>query len=403
MADIPVIYILSRNNYNNFGDENYGNNIFFVRENSENLDDMISLYVGEAKQSDVVIVNGQSVWNNVTNTVNIGTGGVPEDYKVDGKLILAQRTINNKTFYNALTYNSSLGTFVDCGIPNNVVLVDENWSTSDVSDGVKDFFYIQPNTNSIYVFNGTTYDPVITSTMFITREEAETRFVTNNKLPTADGTTIEATPVTEQGVTHSVFGVKTSGIVDDSTIEANGSTNKIGVKLSGIVDDSTVVVDNITSKLTSSIVKSTGQIVSDTGNVISVTDVPLATVVTPDSTSSGLVTYDQLPRNGGEIRITNAIGTDQNGAIGITNVENMDKSDGTVVSRSSDYLSVIIFKKSNNLTDVTKVMPNFSITGTNKVYLMNPEIDISSYTVIHLMLYFDGFHMCAIVTGYQES
>lgn len=403
MADIPVIYILSRNNYNNFGDENYGNNIFFVRENSENLDDMISLYVGEAKQSDVVIVNGQSVWNNTTNTVNIGTGGVPEDYKVEGKLILAQRTINDTTFYNALTYNASVGTFIDCGIPNNVVLVDENWSTSDILDGVKDFFYIQPSTHSIYVFNGSAYDPVITSTMFITREEVETRFVTNDKLPTADGTTIEATPITEQGVTHSVFSVKTSGIVDDSTIESNGSTNKIGVKLSGIADGLTIVVDGTTSKLTSSIVKSTGQIVTSTGNVISGTDVPLATVVTNDSTSSGLVTYNQLPRNGGEIRITNAIGTDQNGAIGITNVSNMNKSDGTVVPRSSDYLSLIIFKKSNSLTDVTKVMPNFSMTGDNKVYLMNPDIDISSYTVIHLMLYYDGFNMCAIVTGYQES
>ena len=81
----------------------------------------------------------------------------------------------------------------------------------------------------------------------------------------------------------------------------------------------------------------------------------------------------------------------------------MDKSDGTVVSRSSDYLSTIIFKKSSNLNDVTKVMPNFSLTGDNKVYLMNPDIDISSYTVIHLMLYYDGFHMCAIVTGYQET
>lgn len=403
MADIPVIYILSRNNYNNFGDENYGNNIFFVRENSENLDDMISLYVGKAKQSDVVIVNGQSVWNNVTNTVNIGTGGVPEDYKVDGKLILAQRTINNQTFYNALTYNTSSGTFIDCGIPNNVVLVDENWSTSDVSSGVRDFFYIQPSTHSIYVFNGATYDPVITSTMFITREEAESRFVTNDKMPTADGVTIEATPVTEQGVTHSVFGVKTSGIVDGSTIKSNDSTNKIGVKTSGIVDGTTIVVDSTTSKLTGSIVKSTGQIVSDTGNVISGTDVPLATVVVPNSTASGTVTYNQLPRNGGEIRITNAIGTNQNGAISIADVSNMDKSDGTVIPRSLDYLSVIIFKKSDNLTDVTKVMPNFDATGTNKVYLMNPDIDISSYTVIHLMLYYDGFHMCAIVTGYQET
>ena len=366
MADIPVIYILSRNNYNNFGDENYGNNIFFVRENSENLDDMISLYVGKAKQSDVVIVNGQSVWDNVTNTVNIGTGGVPEDYKVGGKLILAQRTINDTTFYNALTYNASEDAFIDCGIPNNVVLVDENWSTSDISDGVKDFFYIQPSTHSIYVFNGATYDPVITSTMFITREEAETRFVTNDKMPTVDGITLKSRDITQQGVTHSEF----YGPINMQTGQITLYNN----------NDEAI-----------------------SGNVVSGTDVPLATVVTPNSTASGLVTYDQLPRNGGEIRITNAIGTDQNGAIGITNVLNMDKSDGTVVSRSSDYLSTIIFKKSNNLTDVTKVMTNFSLTGDNKVYLMNPDIDISSYTVIHLMLYYDGFHMCAIVTGYQES
>lgn len=366
MADIPVIYILSRNNYNNFGDENYGNNIFFVRENSENLDDMISLYVGKAKQSDVVIVNGQSVWNNVTNTVNIGTGGVPEDYKVDGKLILAQRTINDKTFYNALTYNASVGTFVDCGIPNNVVLVDENWSTSDILDGVKDFFYIQPSTHSIYVFNGSAYDPVITSTMFITREEAETRFVTNDKMPTVDGITLKSRDITQQGVTHSEFYGPINMQTGQITLYNNNNE-------------------------------------AISGNVISGTDVPLATVVTDNSTASGLVTYDQLPRNGGEIRITNAIGTNQNGAIGVTDVSKMDKSDGTVVTRSSDYLSVIIFKKSNSLNDVTKVMPNFSLTGSNKIYLMNPDIDISSYTVIHLMLYYDGFNMCAIVTGYQES
>lgn len=366
MADIPVIYILSRNNYNNFGDENYGNNIFFVRENSENLDDTISLYVGKAKQSDVVIVNGQSVWDNATNTVNVGTGGVPVDYKVEGKLILAQRKINDKMFYNALTYNSSANAFIDCGIPNNVVLVDENWSTSDTLNAVKDFFYIQPSTHSIYVFNGHSFDSVITSTMFITRDEAESRFVTTDKLPTVDGVTLKARSVTSQETTHSEF----YGPINMQTGQIN------------LEDENGVAIS---------------------GNVTSGTDVPLATVVNSDSTTSGYCQLYNLPRNGGELRISNAIGDSTHGAVSIIDISMMDKSDGTVVERSDDYLSVMIFKKSSSVTDASSVMSNFSETGSNKIYLMNPDIDISQYTVIHLMLYYDGFNMCAIVTGYNDE
>lgn len=381
MASAEAIYILSRNNYNSFADK--GNNIFFVRENSSETSDMVSLYVGEAKQTDVVIINDDDLWDSVTNNVNLGSNTV--DYQVQGKLLLVEKEVPTvtdqqetemKTVYSAMTYDSEQGKFIDCGIPNNVIVVGNDWSTSDTSVGVKDFIYIQKSTGAIYQFDGTQYVEVISPS------------------------TLDVDNVTIAKSAQNVISVIASGIADGSTITE--SSNTLKVNTSGIVDGTTTDVDS-NGKIKAGINLTTGALTTDTGNVVSSTDVPLATVVTPDSTSSGLVTYSQLPRNGGEIRITNAIGTDQYGAISIADVSKMDKSDGTIASMSSDYLSTVIFKKSNDLTDVTKVMPNFSVVGSNKVYLMNPDIDISSYTVIHLMLYYDGFNVCAIVTGYQES
>jgi hypothetical protein len=47
-------------------------------------------------------------------------------------------------------------------------------------------------------------------------------------------------------------------------------------------------------------------------------------------------------------------------------------------------------------------MTNFTATDSSKIYLLNKDIDISDYTVIHVMLFNDGFHICAIVAGYHD-
>lgn len=363
MASAEAIYILSRNNYNSFADK--GNNIFFVRENSSETSDMVSLYVGEAKQTDVVIINGDDLWDSVTNNVNLGSNTV--DYQVQGKLLLVEKEVPTvtdqqetemKTVYCAMTYDSAQGKFIDCGIPNNVIVVGNDWSTSDTSVGVKDFIYIQKSTGAVYQFDGTQYVEVISPS------------------------TLDVDNVTIAKSAQNVISVIANGLVDNTNNTTRASSNRI---ISGI---------NMT----------TGALTTDTGNVVSSTDVPLATVIDDDTTSSGRYTSTYLPRNGGEWRISSTHTIRQ---ISITYIDTMYTSNGGSAQRANDYLSVIIFKRDTTtdggLTDVTEVLGNFtSAQPTNKIYLMNPDVDISGYTYIHVLLYYDGNHMCAIVTGYAE-
>jgi hypothetical protein len=385
MANAEAIYILSRNNYNSFSDK--GNNIFFVRENSSETSDMVSLYVGEAKQTDVVIINGDDLWDSVTNNVNFGSNTV--DYQVQGKLLLVEKEVPTvtdqqetemKTVYCAMTYDSTQGKFIDCGIPNNVIVVGNDWSTSDTSVGVKDFIYIQKSTGAVYQFDGTQYVEVISSS------------------------TVNVDDVTIAKNAQNVISVIASGLVDNTlspTTEVISDTNRIGVKTSGIVDGVTTVAVN--NKVVAGIDRTTGKIMPTTGNVfpsgseniLSGTDVPLATVIST-ATASGDFSETYLPRNGCEFRISGNVNT-----ISIDNINTMRTSGGSTAQRTDDYLSVIVAKTTAG-KGVSTFVKNFADSGFPKIYLMNPDIDISAYTVIHILLYFDGFNMCAIVTGYEE-
>lgn len=386
MASAEAIYILSRNNYNSFADK--GNNIFFVRENSSETSDMVSLYVGEAKQTDIVIINGDDLWDSVTNNVNLGSNTV--DYQVQGKLLLVEKEVPTvddqqattmKTVYSAMTYDGTQ--FVDCGIPNNVIVVGNDWSTSDTSVGVKDFIYIQKSTGAIYQFDGTQYVEVISPS------------------------TVDVDNVTIAKSAENVISVIASGIADGSTITA--SSNTLKVNTSGIVDQTTTDVD-ANGKIKAGINLTTGKIMPTTAfgtgeeNVLSGTDVPLATVIEDDTTSSGTITSQYLPKNGSEWRISSTHTVNQ---IIISDITTMYTHNNSYAQRANDYLSVIIFKRDatpgSGLSDVSDVLSNFtSAQPTNKIYLMNPDVDISGYTYIHVLLYYDGNHMCAIVTGYAE-
>ncbi len=173
-----AIYILGRNTYDSW--EDYGNNIFFVRENSDTLSDMVSLYVGQSKQSDVVVATSESdIWDPITNTYNI-----PEKYQVSGKLFFIERDIptydpNNQDvkMYGTVIWDGEK--FVDCGNPNNVIVltnVDDDisnlrqWLSQNIT-GIKDFIYIIPNYHSIYYYDGANgYISIISVDNFVTVE-----------------------------------------------------------------------------------------------------------------------------------------------------------------------------------------------------------------------------------------
>ena len=93
-------------------------------------------------------------------------------------------------------------------------------------------------------------------------------------------------------------------------------------------------------------------------------------------------------------------------SITITSTATMNYDNGRGASTKSttpDYNSVIIFKKASSVTSVEDLMTNFTSNTSNKIYLLNKDLNISTYTIIHIMLFNDGFNICAIVSGYEEE
>ena len=139
------------------------------------------------------------------------------------------------------------------------------------------------------------------------------------------------------------------------------------------------------------------------GNVLGEDGVSLVSLTnsTTVSADDATVTLSILPQNSAELTLSdhtvetvNVLSLSQTTIDGEQGIE--------TVSTPRDYSSIIIFKKSVNTTSADSLMVNFTAIDDTKIYLMNPDIDISSMTVIHIMLYNDGFHVCAIVAGYND-
>lgn len=170
-------------------------------------------------------------------------------------------------------------------------------------------------------------------------------------------------------------------------VDANSRTNAL-------------VLDNAGNLVTS------GNIISGTGASLSTVRVVDTTTVSADDSQ---YPFTVLPRNGTENIISD---THTIESITIASIDYMDNPDPnnylsanggiSAVPRSSDYTSVLIFKKSSNLTDISTALTNFSANDNTKIYLLNPDLDITNYTIIHIMLSYDGFNMTAIAAGYEE-
>lgn len=141
-----------------------------------------------------------------------------------------------------------------------------------------------------------------------------------------------------------------------------------------------------------------GNVVSNTGNTLDT----LRTTLTTINADNATYTFANLPKNGQEVILSDTYTVD---SIEITSLANMgcDRGFGDqTIATTSDYNSVIIFKK-GTIADAESIMTNFTATDSSKIYLLNKDIDISDYTVIHVMLFNDGFNICAIVAGYDDT
>ena len=69
-----------------------------------------------------------------------------------------------------------------------------------------------------------------------------------------------------------------------------------------------------------------------------------------------------------------------------------------------DYSSVLCLKRNPNITNAVDLVSNFSSESTEpRIYLLNPDVDISTYTKINILLFKDAWNLCAIVYGYEEN
>ena len=156
----------------------------------------------------------------------------------------------------------------------------------------------------------------------------------------------------------------------------------------------------------------TGNITSG-GNVISSTGASLTT--RRDSVSgTPLLHYTDscLPANGYEVLISNdATDYAEIADIEISDVSTM-RVGASTTSRSNDYSCTYIFRKAAATTTAEALMPNFTSTNETettvsdeppKINLLNPDLDISAFNVIHIFIFYDGISMCAIVGGYNHT
>lgn len=168
---------------------------------------------------------------------------------------------------------------------------------------------------------------------------------------------------------------------------------------------------NTNERKNATVIDRQGNIVT-AGNVIASTGVALFTIRTTQSTvaaDDSTYTFSILPRNGAETILSD---TYTISSVSITDITQMPKADAdnylsgnssTSQAMASDYNSILIFKKSTSLTDISDSLTNFKAIDSTKIHLLNPDLDISQYDILHIMLFYDGFAMCAIAGGYSMS
>lgn len=95
------------------------------------------------------------------------------------------------------------------------------------------------------------------------------------------------------------------------------------------------------------------------------------------------VLYDYLPNNNTEIRISSAVSS--------IDFSNLNEESGSI---SNDYWVLFVFSKSLDNPSIEDLIKN------SEIKILNPDLDISSYSTIHLLFTYDGVSICCMVAGY---
>ena len=470
------IYLISRNNYNALGTNINNSSIYLVRENTSKDHAMISMYLGKAKQADVIDITGAEgvSYDDVTQEYDI-----PDVFQVKEKLLLIKEGSGEDAFFNIFSWDGSK--FVKClgggggsGGDSNVELVN---GLDSISNPQEEIVYVSYNNSDkgVYVYDGSDFitiaeyvnlnDYVLKSDYNNNIGVDDITIIRTNKLLTGSGANVSGKTIhykDTDGANKSVtagtgahiynyyelpstgnllnnvaggnysnaFGQGSRALGDYSFTAGEGVVNKsqnatIFGKYNSLSSSNTKTQDVYPNDYALIIGNGTGNNSNDrsdalsldwqgnlklygnrtsgTGNVEASTGVTLATIRESISSNSTNYVSDYLPANGHEILLSN-----QNN---ITDVQINDIGNiASGVAKTDDYSCIFMFVKNSDTTDVNNLMTNFTSTNTGttldnednppKIYLLNTDLDISTYTNIHIFVFYDGMKMCAIVGGY---
>lgn len=347
-----TIFMINRNNYEAATDIK-DNCIYLVRENSAEDCKFISMYLGHAIQADVLDITNEMSYNSVTEDYDI-----PIQYQVEGKLYLHK----DGDFFRVFAWNKHDQKYIDClGANSNVKVVSVS-DTSEITNPVPEYVYINTaNENrNIYVYDGTGFIPIIPDidvSQFVTKDE-------------------------------------NGNVVITGTLSSGDFTSSGDISTQGTI--------------------AAGRDIVSGGNVTSSTGAALTTQRDSISGTIGQHYVDAcLPSNGYEVLLSNsATGYAEIIDVEISDISTMVKGD-TTTDRTNDYCCTYIFRKSAATTEAEDLFTNFTSANTSettdvsnnppKIYLLNPDIDISQFTVIHVFVFYDGIAVCAIVGGYEYT
>ena len=174
MANDPIgITVLSRNDFNNISTVNKASNTYLVQEGNLTQNGILSLYVGNAKKSDICEIPFDVIMNykDPSNTYDI-----PEKYRIKNKLYYYKQSFaidsvgTTNDIYRVVICDGER--FLDVfSKENNVVIC-----TSLPTTGTEDFVYMNITDKSIYVYHNGEFIELVSDNIYATVKDVSTMY-----------------------------------------------------------------------------------------------------------------------------------------------------------------------------------------------------------------------------------
>ena len=367
--------VVNKYNFDEYYDLIIGKSVSLGRYDAQSNIDVTSGTFGIVGGYDTTVINGE---NEPTNIIMSGYSHACGHML--GNYILGHScSVGNESFVDRMTFTNNLF------LGSNVLTSPDSGNGSGLDGGQVDYSIIvdgkiqkEGHYSHIYLFGYNNEAAADTTITFLTRELKEVYCFSKGAYATKSNCVYIGT----------YNDTTTLSSVDPALILGNGSGN------SGAADE----------RSTALVISKDGTVYSVDGDFTNVSkDVSLVSDINDlDLTpSSGAVTLSTLPENGDQNIIST---TDTVASITVSALNVPIGATTSPVATVEDYCATIVFKKSATLSDINLAMTNFDPASQSpRIYLMNPGLDITNYTVIHLLLFYDGMNVCCIAGGYEED